>query len=114
MPFAIRRTAVAVFVLVSALFALTSSATAAAADCRQEVIEDWSNNGRIDRLYELECYEQAMRALSPAIRDYTDAPDIIDRALTLAVRKQGGPPTNALPPTGAVAEAASTSQDGAT
>jgi hypothetical protein len=75
------------------------------------VIQDWSDNGRVDRTYALECYEQAMRAMPPEIRDYSDAPEVIDRALTLAVRKQGGVRRTALPAVRAVPASATQTAD---
>jgi hypothetical protein len=108
MPFGIRRAVLALVVVLVA--SLTSSTTAGAAvPCRQQVIQDWSDNGRVDRAYALACYEQAMRSMPPELRDYTDATEIIDRALTLAVRKQGGVRRDALPPAGAAVAASATS-----
>jgi hypothetical protein len=62
----------------------------AAASCRQQVIAVWSDNGRVDRVYPLDCYQQAIEAMAPDIRDYTDAQEKIELALTLAVRKKTG------------------------
>jgi len=73
------------------LLALAEVATAAPA-CRQQVIEDWSDNGRVDRVYPLDCYQQAIESLPPDIRDYSDAHDSIERGLTLAVRAKSGAP----------------------
>lgn len=101
----IQRAALALIVLVAAWLAF-GAATGVAAACRQQVIQDWSDNGRIDRVYPLRCYEQAMRTMPPEIRDYSDAPEVIDRALTLAVRQRGGMRQDALPATRAVAASA--------
>jgi hypothetical protein len=68
--------------------ALFAGSAAGAAACAQSVIDDWSDNGRIDRLYELQCYEEAIQAIPVDIRDYTNAADIIQRALTSAVRQR--------------------------
>ena len=65
-------------------------AATAAASCRQQLIADWSNNGRVDRIYPLDCYQQAIEAMAPDIRDYTDAQETIELALTMAVRKKSG------------------------
>ena len=100
MPFGIRL-AVSLVVLLTAALALAPNGSAAL-ECRDQLLADWSDDGRVDRLYALDCYQQAMRSLPPAIRDYTDAPEIIDRALTLAVRKQGGERPSALPTTRAL------------
>jgi hypothetical protein len=34
-----------------------SGSAAAAPPCAERVIADWSDNGRVDRLYALHCYE---------------------------------------------------------
>jgi hypothetical protein len=73
-------------------------AAAAALPCENRVLTDWSDNGRIDRLYALECYDAAIEAMPADLRDYTDATDVIRRALARAVR----------------AEAAGTSRPGST
>jgi hypothetical protein len=99
------RAALALVVLVAGALALATT-SGAATHCRQQVIQDWSDNGRVDRTYALECYEQAMRTMPPEIRDYSDAPEVIDRALTLAVRARGGERRNALPAVRAVAASA--------
>src|SRR5918992_2007452 len=100
------RRATLVLIVVFAAWLAFGTTGGVAADCRQQVIQDWSDNGRVDRLYQLECYEQAMRTMPPEIRDYSDAPEVIDRALTLAVRKRGGTRQDALPAARAVAASA--------
>jgi hypothetical protein len=69
---------------------LVSSTAAAAQQCRNQVIADWSDNGRVDRVYPLPCYEEAIDAMPPEVRDYSDAQDSIERALTTAVRRKTG------------------------
>lgn len=77
--------------------ALSSSATAAT-PCGKAVLADWFDNSRIDRLYELPCYEEAIAAIPEEIRVYGDAEEVIARALQEAVHsgisKSGdrGPP----------------------
>jgi hypothetical protein len=74
-------------VIAGALTLVFSAAPAAAASaCSDEVLADWSRDGRIDRLYELSCYEEAIQALPADIRDYTDASEVIERAQARAVR----------------------------
>jgi hypothetical protein len=65
---------------------LPGLSSAAALPCSQRVLTDWSDNGRIDRVYALPCYEEAIATLPTDIRDYTNAQDVIDRAMTNAVR----------------------------
>jgi hypothetical protein len=83
-------------VLAGVLVALSLAGTAAAATpCGKKVLADWFDNGRIDRLYPLHCYEEAIDAIPPDIRDYADAEEVISRALTAALRGEldpiGGP-----------------------
>jgi hypothetical protein len=74
-------------VLASAFVALALPATAMATPCGDKVLADWFDNGRIDRLYPLHCYEEAIDAIP-------DAEEIISRALQAAVSGNlapGGP-----------------------
>ena len=81
----------ALVALAGVLVAVALSETASAAvSCRQQVIADWSDNGRVDRVYPLDCYQQAIEAMAPDIRDYTDAQETIELALTMAVRSKSG------------------------
>jgi hypothetical protein len=84
--------------LVLALAAVSALATAepagAATKCGKKVLADWFDNGRIDRLYPLNCYEEAIDAIPDDLRDYADAEDVITRALQAALRGElapGGP-----------------------
>ncbi|HEU0247545.1 MAG TPA: hypothetical protein VFR38_10715 [Gaiellaceae bacterium] len=51
------------------------------------MLRDWSRDGRIDRVYQLPCYEDAIDLLPTDLRDYTDAEDVIERALASAIRQ---------------------------
>ena len=61
------------------------SPAGAATPCGKKVLGDWFDNGRIDRLYPLNCYEEAIDAIPPDLRDYADAEDVITRALQAAL-----------------------------
>ena len=54
------------------------------------MLRDWSDNGRVDRLHPLPCYEEAIDGLPTDLRDYTDAEEVITRALTTALRASDG------------------------
>ena len=76
------------------LVALALPATAMATPCGDKVLADWFDNGRIDRLYDLHCYEDAIDAIPNDLRDYANAEEIISRALQAAVNGNldaGGP-----------------------
>lgn len=76
-------------VLAAAAFvaALATSAPAMAANCGKQVVNDWYDNGRVDRIYPLSCYRQAIRILPTDVIDYSNAKEEIGRALAFA--KQG-------------------------
>ena len=67
---------------------LISSAPAATA-CATRVLRDWSDDGHVASKYSLPCYEAAIEALPTDLRDYTNAEDVITRALTSAARATG-------------------------
>ncbi len=81
------RTFVAVLALAVSGFAALSTASpaGAATPCGKKVLADWFDNGRIDRLYPLNCYEEAIDAIPDDLRDYADAEDVITRALQAAL-----------------------------
>ena len=83
-----RAVSVLLALLAGMVAALTLSATSPAATgskCGEQVLADWFDNGRIDRLYPLHCYEEAIDAIPSDIRDYADAEDVISRALQAAL-----------------------------
>jgi hypothetical protein len=96
-PHPIARARTACFaVLATACVALTITGPAAArtTPCAEQVIRDWYDNGRIDRLYPLHCYQEAIKAIPPDIRLYADAQEVIQRAMQGALRHKlvnGGP-----------------------
>ena len=78
---------VALVLVLSAVASLSFASTAGAATkCGQQVLADWYDNGRIDRLYPLNCYEEAIDAIPDDIGPYVDAEEVITRALQGALR----------------------------
>jgi hypothetical protein len=84
----------ALVVVLAAVAVLTAAGTAGAATkCGKLVLADWYDNGRIDKLYPLNCYEEAIDAIPDDIGPYVDAEEVITRALQGALRgnlAQGG------------------------
>jgi len=71
---------------VGALVALSVAGTAAGATpCGKKVLADWFDNGRVDRLYPENCYEEAIDAIPEDLKPYADAEDVITRALQAAL-----------------------------
>lgn len=85
-PRSLRTFFVLVVLALSAVSTLVvASPAGAATECGEKVLADWFDNGRIDRLYPLNCYEEAIDAIPDDIRDYADAEDVITRALQAAL-----------------------------
>ena len=85
--------------------ALSVVPAVAAPPCSERVIADWSDNGRIDGVYALDCYQAAIDAIPVDLRDYTNAAEVIARALTEASRQDppsGGAGARATDPFDAV------------
>ena len=84
----------ALTLLASAFVALALSTPADAAAktvCGDKVLADWFDHGRIDRLYPVHCYEDAIDSRPDDLRDYADAEQVISRALQSALRGQLAP-----------------------
>jgi hypothetical protein len=75
--------------LIAAVAAAAPANAATTAKCAKEVIADWYDNGRVDKIYPLHCYREAIKILPVDVRDYSSARDDILRALAYA--RQGKP-----------------------
>ena len=81
--------------------ASAKSSAAKAAPCWKKLITDWYD-GRIDHSYPVHCYRDALKHLPQDVRTYSDAYDVISRALASATRGKKHVDQNALiaPPAG--------------
>lgn len=89
-----RRLTVPLALLVGALglTALVAPGTAVAAPaCAKKVVADWYGDGRVDRVYPLHCYNDAIRSLPVDVLDYSNAKEDILRALSFAKRGKPDP-----------------------
>ncbi len=77
------------FVLLCAVISGSAIAGPLSNPCAKKVIGDWYDDGRISKIYPLECYRLAIAGLPPDVRDYSNAKEEIGRALAFA--KQGKP-----------------------
>jgi len=75
--------------LAVAAFGASPAGAASSANCAKQVIADWYDNNRVDRIYPLRCYRQAIKLLPVDVRVYSGAEDDILRALLYA--QQGDP-----------------------
>jgi hypothetical protein len=74
--------------------ATPSQASAAGKPCWERVIDDWLDNGAIDKRYAPSCYRQALKHVPEDLRDYSNITDAINAALQDALRPgaRGGIP----------------------
>jgi hypothetical protein len=90
----LRTFVVALALVLGAVASLSFASTAGATTkCGQQVLADWYDNGRIDKLYPLNCYEEAIDGIPDDIGPYVDAEEVITRALQGALHGdvvQGG------------------------
>jgi hypothetical protein len=94
------RLTLAVCVLGLGAAGTTASTAFAASPCWKQLINDWYD-GRIDKTYEVHCYRDAIKHLPADVKTYSDAYDVISRALTDATRgKKNVDPNMAVPPPG--------------
>lgn len=87
---AVHRRALFVALVTLLLAALAGAAPAGAAkkpSCAEQVVADWYDNGRVDYLYPLHCYREAIKSLPPDVKDYSSAKEEIERALQDAANR---------------------------
>jgi hypothetical protein len=85
--------------------AAPSAALNPSSGCDLAVINDWADNNRVDKIYAIPCYTQAIQRLSsyPDLEGYSSAADDIHDALLAALRQDrggggtGGPTTGGGP-----------------
>ena len=111
----VRLLAVLAAVLLTAGIA-AGTAAAKQPSCSKQVVNDWYENGRVDKIYPLACYRDAIKSLPVDVIDYSNAKEEIGRALAYA--KQGKPdpgpkPTTSTTSTGTTSTG-TTSTDAAT
>ncbi|MBA2333036.1 MAG: hypothetical protein H0V94_09630 [Actinobacteria bacterium] len=84
--------------LVTALLAVGPAA--AAESCGKKVIDDWYADGRVDGTYPPHCYDDAIEILPRDIKEYSSAPDDIERALQNRLNDKPAPPATTDPSPG--------------
>jgi hypothetical protein len=93
--------AVLAVLVVGIVLAAASPTAGAATPCGKQVAEDWSDNGRIDGIYKLRCYQEGIDALPQEIRDYTNAEQVIRQAyLSIGGGNRSSPPPSSAPDDG--------------
>ena len=70
-------------------------------NCAKAVVADWYGDGRVDKIFPLRCYRQAIRSLPTDVLDYSNAKQDILRALAFAQKGEKDPgPSGAAQPAG--------------
>jgi hypothetical protein len=77
--------------LVLTTLALAGPAAAASKTCADDVIADWYGDGRVDKVFPLHCYQDAIRSLPVDVLDYSNAKQDILRALAFARKGKQDP-----------------------
>jgi hypothetical protein len=68
--------------------AMTGTAAAAKTPCWQILIDDWYD-GRIDSVYPVACYRDALEHMPEDVAQYSSLEDDLNRALAAAIASQG-------------------------
>jgi hypothetical protein len=76
-----------------ALLAASAAPSSAAAPCWKVLLNDWLD-GRIDKLYAVSCYRQAVNHLPTDIETYSSAREDILRALQARIAGKAAPPNS--------------------
>jgi len=76
--------------LAVAALAVAAGPAAAATPCWTTLVNDWYD-GRIDRVYEVKCYREALKHLPTDVETYSSAREDIDRALAAVIAGGKGP-----------------------
>lgn len=77
--------------LIAAVAVLAGPGTASAAQpCWQQLVNDYWADFRVDKVYPVSCYREAMEALPRDVEEYSDAQDDLRSALLAAIRVQRG------------------------
>jgi hypothetical protein len=87
-------------ICVLTLLALPTPASAATKSCADQVVADWYGDGRVDKIFPLHCYQEAIRSLPVDVLDYSNAKEDILRALQFARQKKPDPGPSGEAPTG--------------
>ena len=68
-----------------------------ASACGDKVLDDWWDNGRIDRVYDTQCYHDAIASIPNDLRDYANVEEVITRALQASLNGSDDEPTTGGP-----------------
>jgi hypothetical protein len=70
----------------TAALTLGAGSASASASCWRTVVNDWYQDGTIDKTYAPRCYREALTHVTDQDRIYSDLPEQLDRGLASALR----------------------------
>lgn len=82
--------ALVAFVALTAL-AVVPASGAKEKSCADAVVADWYGDGRVDEIFPIHCYQEAIRSLPVDVLDYSNAKEDILRALAYARQDKPDP-----------------------
>ncbi len=74
--------------LLSTVLGIAAPAASAARPCWKDLVDDYWADNRVDKVYPISCYRDAMDSFPPDVKNYSDAEDDLRRALLIAIRDQ--------------------------
>ena len=77
--------------LVAGAFGTAPAAAKQKESCARQIVNDWYGDGKVDKIYDVHCYREAIRSLPVDVRDYSNAEEDILRALAYAKKGQPDP-----------------------
>jgi hypothetical protein len=77
--------------VVTSVLGAAPVASAKAKTCAEQIVADWYGDGRVDKIFPLKCYQEAIRSLPVDVLDYSNAKEDILRALAFARKDQSDP-----------------------
>lgn len=84
------RALVALLAVAAAVLAASAAPASAARPCWNQVLNDWFVNGEITGSYPIACYTEAQQHIPEDAKQYSNAPQAIQRALLAAIRQDRG------------------------
>jgi hypothetical protein len=84
-------TAALLALAVTTALATAPVASAKAKTCAEQIVADWYGDGRVDKVFPLKCYQEAIRSLPVDVLDYSNAKEDILRALAFARKGKPDP-----------------------
>jgi hypothetical protein len=74
--------------VLATVLGIGAPAASAARPCWKDLVDDYWADNRVDKVYPISCYRDAMAALPSDVKQYSNAQDDLRRALLAAIRDE--------------------------